>query len=240
MIIGAENIRRKMRRGPTPAIDCLAIVPILDWGAQAKPGSSSIDVRLGQKFKVPRRARLDSLDHMSSDHVLRARLYNDEVRVPIGDYFVLHPRQFVLGETLEWIRLPRGLNGLVSGRSSWGRDGLIVATATGVHPGYAGVLALEITNLGEVPLRLYPGVTIAQLFLHEVDQPADTPLSSSVHMASAYPRNVDAIGETQRRIITQFARSRSGVMTPSRHDRFMRQLKRLQELRENRIPSKRS
>src|SRR2546430_1108466 len=109
MILGAEQIQARMNQGPKPPDKCLAIVPILDWASQAKPGSSSIDVRLGQKFKVPRRARLDSLDHMSRDHLLTTRRYNDEVRIPIGDYFVLHPRQFVLGETLEWVRLPRGL-----------------------------------------------------------------------------------------------------------------------------------
>ena len=56
----------------------------------------------------------------------------------------------------------------VVGRSSWGRLGLIVATAIGVHPGFAGPLTLELRNLGETPLRLYPGQPIAQLFFHPV------------------------------------------------------------------------
>jgi dCTP deaminase len=88
--------------------------------------------------------------------------------VPFGDAFILHPRNFVLGGTLEWIRLPADLAGYVIGRSSWGRHGLIIATATGVHPGFTGCLTLELTNVGEIPITVKPGTAICQLFLHEV------------------------------------------------------------------------
>jgi deoxycytidine triphosphate deaminase len=77
----------------------------------------------------------------------------------------LHPGQFVLGETLEWIRLPKNLVAFVIGKSTWGRDGLIIATAIGVHPNFSGILTLEISNVGEIPIYLYPGLAIAQLFL---------------------------------------------------------------------------
>jgi len=60
--------------------------------------------------------------------------------------------------------LPRDLAAFVVGRSSWGRLGLVVATAIGVHPGYRGIITLELTNLGEVPILLYPGWPIAQVF----------------------------------------------------------------------------
>jgi dCTP deaminase len=56
----------------------------------------------------------------------------------------------------------------VVGRSTWGRLGLIVATAIGIHPSFAGSLTFELRNLGETPLTLYPGQTIAQLFFHTV------------------------------------------------------------------------
>jgi len=56
----------------------------------------------------------------------------------------------------------------VLGRSTWGRLGLIVATAVGIQPNFAGTLTLELRNLGEAPLSLYPGQIIAQLFFHEV------------------------------------------------------------------------
>jgi dCTP deaminase len=60
----------------------------------------------------------------------------------------------------------------VVGRSTWGRLGLIVATALGVHPGFSGALTLELRNLGETPLRIYPGQVVAQLFFHDVASPA--------------------------------------------------------------------
>ena len=70
--------------------------------------------------------------------------------------------------------MPDDLMGYVVTRSSWGRHGLVIATAIGVHPGYCGVLTLELRNLADVPLRLYPGQRILQLFLHDVDgQPSE-------------------------------------------------------------------
>ncbi|MCI0562954.1 MAG: hypothetical protein MN733_31135, partial [Nitrososphaera sp.] len=122
--MSTEKIR-KLAFDPTvePA-KRLVITPVLDWPRQAKPGNCSIDVRLGQRFRVPRRARLDMLDHMSDDHSRRIELYAEDHHVFVGDYLVVHLRQFVLGETLEWIHLPEGLAAYVIGRSSWGRDGL--------------------------------------------------------------------------------------------------------------------
>jgi dCTP deaminase len=93
--------------------------------------------------------------------------------VPFGRDFVLHPRSFVLGTTLEWIRLPRNISGFVVGRSSWGRRGLIIATATGVHPGFTGCLTLEISNVGEIAIAVKPGLAICQLFLHDVTRLRD-------------------------------------------------------------------
>ncbi len=57
----------------------------------------------------------------------------------------------------------------VIGRSSWGRHGLIIATATGVHPGFTGCLALELANVGEIPITIKPGTTICQIFIQKVD-----------------------------------------------------------------------
>jgi dCTP deaminase len=80
---------------------------------------------------------------------------------------VLHPGKFVLGITLEWLRLPGDLAGYVTGKSSLGRRGLIIETAAGVQPGFAGCLTLELANVGEIPVKLVPGMKICQLFLHK-------------------------------------------------------------------------
>ncbi len=80
----------------------------------------------------------------------------------------MHPGQLVLGSTLEYVQLPRDLMAYVIGKSSWGRMGLVIATATKVDPGFKGCITLEIVNEGEIPLVLYPGLPIAQLVLHAV------------------------------------------------------------------------
>ena len=69
--------------------------------------------------------------------------------------------------------MPTNLAGYVIGRSSWGRRGLIIATAAGVHPGYTGCLTLELTNVGEIPMAIKPGFPICQLFLHVTSERSD-------------------------------------------------------------------
>ncbi|HLG70833.1 MAG TPA: dCTP deaminase [Chloroflexota bacterium] len=98
--------------------------------------------------------------------------------VPFGEYFVLHPRHFVLGSTLEYVRLPPEMGAYAVGRSTWGRLGLVIATAIGIQPGFVGTITLELANEGEVPMKLYPGVSIAQLFFHNVSEPGDSGASS--------------------------------------------------------------
>ena len=82
---------------------------------------------------------------------------------------MLHPGRFVLGVTLEWLRLPSTMSGYVTGKSSLGRHGLIIETAAGIHPGFSGCLTLELANIGEVPLEIYPGMAICQIFLHRLE-----------------------------------------------------------------------
>jgi len=201
-----------MRNAHIPLVDRLVITPILEWERQAKPGNCTIDLRLGQRLRVPRRTKLDCLDHLSDDYPRNIGRYKDDHHVFIGDYFVLHPRQFVLGETLEWIHLPRSLGAYVIGRSSWGRDGLVIATATGVHAGYSGVLTLEITNLGEIPVRLYPGLCIAQLFIHTVLHDKGVKPALSRFAGATSPESADAAAD-EKDIIKRLAVLR-GLVAP--------------------------
>lgn len=186
MVLTCSEIKRRVTSGGNSDRNGLVITPILDWKSQASPGNSSLDVRLGQNFRIPGRTKLDRLDHLSEDHSEDVQKYNEDHHIPVGDYFVLHPRQFVLGETLEWVKLPANLSAYVVGRSSWGRDGLIVATAIGIHPHYSGVITLELTNVGEIPIRLYPGSRIAQLFIHTLDDEGAIQNPSSGARSSFY------------------------------------------------------
>lgn len=201
MLLNAGTIADRLRvTADTPFKDRLIVTPILDWGRQLNPDAASLDVRLGQKFVVPKRTKVSHLDHLDASHDRRVDLYKDETFVPIGDFFVLHPRQFVLGETLEWIHLPLDLSAYVIGRSSWGRDGLIIATATGIHPAYSGIITLEISNVGEIPVYLYPGITIAQLFIQEVT-PGVKGGGSATFRGSCKPRSENAAARDREVIL---------------------------------------
>jgi dCTP deaminase len=167
VILKADQILRELENPRNPA-DPLVVTPIPQPEHLRNSGAGSIDLRLGCWFLGYRQNRVGLIDvyERHADAPSEARL-TKTYYVPFGQGFVLHPRAFVLGVTLEWIRLPCDRAGYVVGRSSWGRHGLIIATATGVHPGFTGCLTLELTNVGEVPITVKPGTTICQLFLHE-------------------------------------------------------------------------
>ncbi len=167
MILKADRIAARLGSDKADRLD---ITPAPDLDALKKTGSGSVDLRLGTWFTTLRAARKPCLDAADDDS--EAALTKMHY-VPFGDRYYLHPRNFVLGVTLEWIRLPADLAGYVVGKSSWGRRGLIIATATGVHPGFAGCLTLELSNVGEIPVALSPGLAICQLFLHGVDGDSD-------------------------------------------------------------------
>jgi dCTP deaminase len=144
----------------------LVVAPLLEPAEQLKDDQGSVDVRLGSRFYVTEPTAEAVIDTVVEPE---RRIRKTLTFIPFGRGIVLHPHQLLLGETLEFVRMPRDLMAYVVGRSSWGRDGLIVATAVGVHPGFVGPLTLELRNLGEVAVRLYPGDPIAQLFIHLVD-----------------------------------------------------------------------
>ncbi|HEX9942009.1 MAG TPA: dCTP deaminase [Thermoanaerobaculia bacterium] len=130
-------------------------------------GAGAVDVRLGNEFIIMKREAFPLLDVGGSDTIaFDIERYQEKIIKPYGKKFILHPRQLVIGSTLEYVQLPPDLMCYVIGKSTWGRMGLIIATATKVDPGFRGCITLEIVNEGEIPLVLYPGVRIAQLVLH--------------------------------------------------------------------------
>ncbi len=167
MILKAERIAELIRQGEKPeTVDPLVITPQPIPDEIEASGSASIDMRLGTWFVTLRQSRMTHLRiaEQSGNERLTKTHY-----VSFGDQYVLHPGNFVLGITLEWMRVPKDLAAYVIGRSSWGRRGLIIATATGVHPGFTGCLTLELTNVGEIPIAIKPGMGICQLFFHRVE-----------------------------------------------------------------------
>jgi dCTP deaminase len=148
---------------------------------------SSIDLRLGDSFRVFHNHRTAAIDLREPPAHL-----TEEVTVGEGDPFVIHPGEFCLGRTLEWVELPDDVVARVEGKSSLGRLGLIVhATAGFVDPGWKGTLTLEFNNLTRVPIKLYAGLPIAQLSFMRLDEPAERPYGSE-GLGSHYQGQVSA------------------------------------------------
>jgi len=155
----------------------LVVTPIL---SKKQLGEASIDVRLSNQFIVFRMHTFGVFQPFNSAHT-KLRVMQERQIVKFGKEFVLHPGILALGCTFEYICLPSDVECQVEGRSSWARLGLQIATATSVEPGFKGVLTLELSNLGTIPIELYPGVRIAQLFFHD-----------------AKPKVTDAYGGTRK------------------------------------------
>jgi len=169
----------------------LVVSPIISAG---QLGASSIDLRLGNVFLMVRARGLSDVDpgrfaHSDSttgDHAIQQarRQKHERYEAPFGHKFLLHPGMLALVPTLEWIKLPANLQGIVTARSSWAREGLSIATASLIHPGYKGVITLELANLGQIPLGLYPGLRIAQIAFHTLTEDAkEKDMGSRFNMA---------------------------------------------------------
>jgi dCTP deaminase len=135
---------------------------------------ASVDLRLGDSFRVFHNHKVTAIDLREPPSNL-----TEEVVVPDGEAFVIHPGEFCLGRTLEFVQIPDDIVARIEGKSSLGRLGLIVhATAGFCDPGFEGTLTLELNNLTRVPIRLYPGLPIAQLSFMTLDRAAQRPYGS--------------------------------------------------------------
>ncbi|MCU7805768.1 MAG: dCTP deaminase [Candidatus Thiodiazotropha sp. (ex Lucinoma borealis)] len=142
-------------------------------------GPSSVDLRMGTVALMSRagaQSHVDPKDHQKkrtkTGHAyaqLRQQKH-ERFDIPFTRSFLLHPGSLILVPTLEWMVVPSDLQGVVTARSSWAREGLNIATATIVNPGYRGIITLELANFGEIPIRLYPGLRIAQIAFYSLEQ----------------------------------------------------------------------
>ena len=148
---------------------------------------ASVDLRLGDSFRVFHNHRASAIDLRQPPSGL-----TEEVMIEEDESFVIHPGEFCLGRTLEWVELPDDIVARIEGKSSIGRLGLIVhATAGFCDPGWQGTLTLELNNLTRIPIKLYPGLLIAQLSFMALDRPAERPYGSA-ELGSHYQGQVAA------------------------------------------------
>jgi len=167
VLLPNQLIHRKLSQD-TPLHERLWVTPMLDPDLQIGP--ASVDVRLGTSFAVFRRIHSGIVDPAS-----RVPPRHERFDCAVGDSFLIHPHQFVLATTLEFVRLPNDLAAYLTVRSSWSRFGLVVGTSMMLQPGFAGCIALEVSNEGAPPLRLYPGARIAQLAFEQLAEPTMRP-----------------------------------------------------------------
>lgn len=132
---------------------------------------SSIDVRLDRFFRVFDNSRYTHIDPAEQQDELTSLVENSD-----DDPFVLHPGEFVLGSTFETVRLPSDIAGRLEGKSSLGRLGLLTHSTAGfIDPGFTGHITLELSNVANLPITLWPGMKIGQLCLFQLSSPAEFP-----------------------------------------------------------------
>jgi dCTP deaminase len=132
--------------------------------SESQVGPASIDLHLGNHFRVFKEIRrpFDVTEEANTDEI------TEQIQVPDGDSLMLMPGKTCLGITVERISLPPTICGWLEGRSRFARLGLLIhATASFIQPGVDNKQVLEITNNGQIPLNIIPGVALCQLVLQE-------------------------------------------------------------------------
>ncbi|MCW2586904.1 MAG: dcd [Frankiales bacterium] len=160
---------------------------------------SSIDVRLDRYFRVFANHRYTHIDPSAQQDDLT------ELVEPDGDEpFILHPGEFVLGSTLEVISLGSDLAARLEGKSSLGRLGLLTHSTAGfIDPGFSGHVTLELSNVANLPIKLFPGMKIGQICVLQLSSASEHPYGSSIYGS----RYQDQRGPTPSRSHLRFTRA---------------------------------
>ena len=138
---------------------------------------SSVDVRLDRFFRVFENHKYESIDPSIEQSELTR-----EIAVGASEFFILHPGEFVLASTYEVITLPDDIAGRLEGKSSLGRLGLLTHSTAGfIDPGFSGHITLELSNVANLPVKLFPGMKIGQLCLIKLTSPAEHPYGSALY-----------------------------------------------------------
>lgn len=163
---------------------------------------SSIDVRVDRRFRVFQNSRYPYIDVRQAMEDL-----TELVEVDGEEPFILHPGEFVLGQTLERVTLPNDLVARLEGKSSLGRLGLLIHSTAGfVDSGFSGNLTLELSNVANLPITIYHGMPIGQISFMRMDSPVERPYGSG-DTGSKYQGQGEP---TPSRFYLNFERSRSG------------------------------
>ena len=149
----------------------IKITPLPDFATQL--GSCALDLQLGTRYRVFDHSRTPYIDPQNPKTL---KDVTTEITVKGGEAFTLHPGEFILAVTEEYIEMPDDLAGRLEGRSSIGRLGVVVhSTAATIDAGFRGNITLELANMGRIPVMLYPGMRICSISFEQLSSPAATP-----------------------------------------------------------------
>jgi dCTP deaminase len=164
MILSDVDIRKELAAGR------IEIEPFDESCVQP----SSVDLHVDSQFRVFANSRYPYIDVRKPMPEL-----TELVQVEGTEPFILHPGEFVLGSTLERVRLPDDMVARLEGKSSLGRLGLLIHSTAGyVDPGWDGFLTLELSNVANLPITIYPGMKIGQISFFRLTTPAEAPYGS--------------------------------------------------------------
>ena len=164
---------------------------------------SSVDVRVDRRFRVFHNARHPYIDVRKPMDDL-----TELVEMEGDEPFILHPGEFVLGQTLEQVTLPADIVARLEGKSSLGRLGLLIHSTAGfVDSGFSGNLTLELSNVANLPITIYYGMPIGQISFMRMDSPVENPYGSDA-TGSKYQGQTEP---TASRFYLNFERERSGA-----------------------------
>ena len=165
MVLSDTDLLAALERGD------ITILPAPDMETQL--GACSLDLRLGDEFRVFERARTAFIDPREG---INWDAFTRIVTVPEGEPFIMHPQELVLAATVEEIALPADMLGRLEGRSSLGRLGIIVhGTAPMFFPGFSGRCVMELGNIGPMPVALYPNMRICSMTFEKISSPSSRP-----------------------------------------------------------------
>ena len=188
MILSDRTIREELASGR------IVIEPLDESCIQP----SSVDLHVDPAFRVFRNSRYPFIDVRREMPDL-----TELVEVRDGEPFILHPGEFVLGSTAERVGLPDDLVARLEGKSSLGRLGLLIHSTAGyVDPGWHGYLTLELSNVANLPITIYPGMKIGQISFFRLTTPADVPYGSGATRSKYQGQR----GPTASRFFEEFER----------------------------------
>jgi len=164
-ILSDADIKKYLKEGK------ITIDPLEDIERQVQP--SSVDLRIGSEFKGFKIIKKPFIDPKDSEDL---DSYMDSMHIEDGESFIIHPNEFALATTYETVKVPDDLVARVEGRSSMGRLGITMHVTAGyIDPGFEGKITLEISNIGKMPVALYPGQRACQIVFETMTSPAEKP-----------------------------------------------------------------